>query len=253
MHLAGHQHGGDAHAAVVDRDVVAQADARRCRGRPRPPPRGRRRDRRAAGGRKKSVGLEPVLEPCGAGPRRSAVAAIVGERQRLGRRALDLVAPVRRAPRPRRRPPACWPRCGAPSPAPSAVAFRMAVPPTATLRLPPVPLPIGTRRGVAVADHDLVEVHAEVVGDDLRERRLVPLAVGRGAGVGGDRAPTARRAPPRSRRGRSRTSRRSRPCRCRAACGRCAAAAPSARRAAASYAGQLRGPWSSARSYSPQS
>ena len=41
--------------------------------------------------------------------------------------------------------------------------------------------------GVAVADDDLVEVHAQVVGDDLREGRLVALTVGRGAGVGGDR------------------------------------------------------------------
>ena len=64
----------------------------------------------------------------------------------------------------------------------------MAVPPTARLRLPPVPLPMGVFSGVAVADDDLVEVDAEVVGDDLGERRLVALAVGRGAGVGGDRA-----------------------------------------------------------------
>src|SRR5438046_1358767 len=35
--------------------------------------------------------------------------------------------------------------------------------------------------GIAVADDDLVEVHPEVVGDDLGERRLVPLTVRRGA------------------------------------------------------------------------
>src|SRR5439155_24785228 len=41
-------------------------------------------------------------------------------------------------------------------------------------------------RGVAVADDDLVEVHAELFSDDLGERGLVSLAVGRGAGEGGD-------------------------------------------------------------------
>ena len=39
----------------------------------------------------------------------------------------------------------------------------------------------GRVEGVAVTDDDLVEVHPELVGDDLGERRLVPLTVGRGA------------------------------------------------------------------------
>ena len=51
------------------------------------------------------------------------------------------------------------------------------MPPTARLRLPPVPLPIGVLRGVAVPDDDLVEIDAQVIGDDLGEGRLVPLAV----------------------------------------------------------------------------
>ncbi len=42
--------------------------------------------------------------------------------------------------------------------------------------------------GVAVAHHDLVEVHAQAVGDDLGEGRLVSLSVGRRAGVGRHRA-----------------------------------------------------------------
>ena len=94
------------------------------------------------------------------------------------------------------------------------------------------------RRGVAVADDDLVEVDAEVVGDDLRERRLVPLAVGRGARVGGDRA---RRLHPHHRAlvgAEAAHLHVARPGRCRAACGRCAAGAPSARGAACSIAGQ---------------
>ncbi len=54
----------------------------------------------------------------------------------------------------------------------------VAPPAIVAARLPPVPKP--DRRGVAVADDDahLLERHAELVGCDLGERRLVALAVG---------------------------------------------------------------------------
>ena len=42
--------------------------------------------------------------------------------------------------------------------------------------------------GVAVVDADVLERHPELVGEHLRERRLVALAVGRGAGGGADAA-----------------------------------------------------------------
>src|SRR5262249_53099336 len=46
---------------------------------------------------------------------------------------------------------------------------------------------------VTVLDDDLVEIDAEMVGDDLRERRLVPLAV---SGRAGERGHPPARLPP---------------------------------------------------------
>ena len=60
-------------------------------------------------------------------------------------------------------------------------ACSIAEPPTARLRLPPVPKPIGVVAGVAVADNDGVEFHAELIGEDLGEGGLVPLTVRGGA------------------------------------------------------------------------
>ena len=48
--------------------------------------------------------------------------------------------------------------------------------------------PLRAGPGVAVDDLDVLRVGPEPVGDDLRHRRLQPLAVRRGAGEDGDRA-----------------------------------------------------------------
>ena len=63
------------------------------------------------------------------------------------------------------------------------------------LRLPPVPGPMRRGVGVALQDADLREVEAELVGHDLRDRRLETLAVARRAGehVGGAVRPDADR------------------------------------------------------------
>jgi hypothetical protein len=70
---------------------------------------------------------------------------------------------------------------------------------------------------VALAHIDLVDVEAELVGDELRIGGRVSLAVGLGADIDRDRAvPAASDAPPRSRR--RRRPRYRWPCRCRASC-----------------------------------
>src|SRR3989454_10381763 len=53
----------------------------------------------------------------------------------------------------------------------------MALPPTHAERLPYVPYPERDLRGVAVDDLDLLHRDAELVGDELGERGLVPLPV----------------------------------------------------------------------------
>ena len=51
------------------------------------------------------------------------------------------------------------------------------MPPTASERDPYVSRPLTRLPGVAVQDLDVLERHAELVGDDLAPRRLVALAV----------------------------------------------------------------------------
>ena len=132
-------------------------------------------------------GLEPRLEA----RRQPLAVGTLGDlrqRQALRGHALHLVAAVGQLDVLEGRLEHAARRCGGPSPAPCPTAFSMAEPPTARLRLPPVPKPMGVVDGVAVAHDHLVELHAELIRDDLGERRLMPLAVGGGAGEGGDGA-----------------------------------------------------------------
>ena len=59
----------------------------------------------------------------------------------------------------------------------SSDAARAAPPATTAVRLPPVPGTEGCARGVALHHDHVVQRHAEVLGDDLRHRRLDALAV----------------------------------------------------------------------------
>ena len=61
-------------------------------------------------------------------------------------------------------------------------ASSTAVPPTAVVRLPYVPQPIEICAGVAVDHLDILDGDAQLLADELREGRLLALAVRVGAG-----------------------------------------------------------------------
>ena len=59
----------------------------------------------------------------------------------------------------------------------TAHALRHELPAITAVPLPPVPRPNAVDRAVALHDRDVVELDAELLGDDLRHRRLDALAV----------------------------------------------------------------------------
>ena len=92
----------------------------------------------------------------------------------------------------------------------SRAARATALPPTTAARLANVPVPVLDARGVARDDGDVLGRDAQLVGGDLGQRRLEPLALRGHAAPRGDAPRRVRPARARSRRGRRRSAPRSR-------------------------------------------
>ena len=184
LHLAVDDQRIDDRAAVVGDGVVAERARRRSSDRPRPrrhacrcnrTPAAARRTRCARGPRSARRETTTPGTPC-------AIRASSRERQ------LRLVAAARRPPRcPRRR---CrFRRRPARAPRARTICLRTALPassadePALTAwRLAKPPTPCEIAAGVADGHDDVFDAAAELIGDDLRQRRARALALVGGAG-----------------------------------------------------------------------